>query len=167
MELTRRQLLAMATALALSGCGGSDEDPGPVKDPEPEPEPIVAETTNYEAYRADVQRGITGTPEMVSELTHDFGADYAILQPDGLFSFEVNGVPYNGTVSRGRETTHLYGGVSDYPATQLLFDGRDDATVGSVGVSGFLVDDQLQIVLTTTVDGTWTQACFYLRPVAG
>jgi hypothetical protein len=154
----------MASALALTGCGGSSGSSE--KEQEPEPEPVVAATTNYEVYRADVQQGVTGTPQMVSELTYDYSSDFAILQPDGAFSFEIQGVPYNGKVSRGRETTHLYSGIEDYPATEMLFEGRGDAEVGSVLVSGYFVDDQLQVLLTTGIDGTWTQACFYLRPVA-
>lgn len=158
--------MAMASALALSGCGGSSGSTEKDPEPEPEPEPVVAETTNFEVYRADVQEGVLGTPEMVSELTYDFSGDYAIMQPDGLFSFEIQGVPYNGKVSRGKETTHLYSGIKDYPATEMLFDGRSDDEVGNVLVSGYFVDDQLQVLLTTDIDGTWTQACFYLRPVA-
>lgn len=158
--------MAMASALALSGCGDSSGSSEKDPEPEPEPEPVVAETTNFEVYRADVQEGVLGTPEMVSELTYDFSGDYAIMQPDGLFSFEIQGVPYNGKVSRGKETTHLYSGIKDYPATEMLFDGRSDDEVGNVLVSGYFVDDQLQVLLTTGIDGTWTQACFYLRPVA-
>lgn len=125
-------------------------------------EQIVSETTNYDVIRADMREGFTGDVEVMTANTTDFGESYAILQPDGQFSFEIMGVPYNGTISLGEEKKHLYSGDENAKVTQLLFDESTDATVGDVLVEGCYVDNYILIDLTTTVDGKFTQGTFYL-----
>lgn len=172
MKLTRREFLAVGASLALSACGGSgDSDTEPSEqeeEAEPEPEApeqaqIVEDTTYYDVFRVDWKEGLFGDVEAYTSNTTDFSDSYAILQPDGLFSFEINGVPYNGSISLGNKTTHLYSGT-DAEVTQLLFDGNDDTTVGSVLVQGYYVNDDknLLIELTTDVDGKQVFATYYL-----
>lgn len=92
----------------------------------------------------------------------DFSGSYGVLQPDGTFNCEINGVPYNGVISLGKETTHLYSGQEDAKVTQLLFDGKSDATVGDVLIAGYAVDGVLLIEMTTQVDKKTVMATFYL-----
>lgn len=165
MELSRRAFLAIGALLALSGCGGSNkEDKKKEKkdeEPETEPEPIVTETTYYDVFRCDWKEGILGDVVVYTIDNMDFSDSYAVLQPDGTFSFEINGVPYNGTISLGKKTHHLYSG-QDSEVTQLLFDGKDDTTVGSVLIQGYYVDEYPLIEMTTGVEGKQVFATFYL-----
>lgn len=164
LKFTRRGFMAIASMLALSGCGGgsSEEKPAEETEPEAEPEPIVTEETHYDVFRADIQKGVTGDVEAVTSDTQDFSDSYAVLMPDGSFTFEINGVPYSGTLTLGGPDHHLYSGIENADVTRLLFDGDKFANVGSVDIEGFTVDDYLLIQLTTTVDSEWTQITFYL-----
>ena len=171
MKLTRRAFLAVGAALGLAACGGGSDQADTDTDSEVEEtaeevaevEPIVTETTYYDVFRLDWKEGLFGDVEVYTINTMDFSDSYAVLSPDGTFSFEINGVPYNGSISRGKETTHLYSG-QDSKVTQLLFDGRDDATVGSVLIQGYYVesDGYPLIEMVTSVDGKQVYATFYL-----
>ena len=168
MRLTRRAFLMAGVSLALAGCGGGSDDAktddeDEVHEEATQPDPIVAETTNFVVYRCDLKHGITGTFEAITENTQDFSDSYAIVTPEGNISFEINGVVYNGTIERGKETTTLYSGVEDYPATKLLLDGKEYGNVGTVDFEAFLVDADLLIDMTTSDDDGMVFANFYLR----
>lgn len=163
MKLTRRGFLAIGAALALSGCGGSGGSAPKEEDKEAEKEPVVTELTNYAVYRVDMKHGITGTFEAYTENTVDFSGFYATITPEGNISFDINGVPFNGKVERGKETTTLYSGIEDTPATQLLIDGRDYGNVGSVDFEIYLVEADLLVDMTTSDDNGMVFANFYLR----
>lgn len=126
------------------------------------PTQIVDETTYYDVFRCDWRDGILGDVTVYTANTTDFSDSYAILQPDGTFNFVINGVVYNGKISLGRETSHLYSGNSNAKVTQLLFDGKEDTTVGDVLISGYTVDGYLLIEMITTVDNKTVIATFYL-----
>lgn len=163
MKLTRREFMTVGAMLALSGCGGgSKKDDGAVEEAEEsEPEPIVDEPTNYDVFRADVKKGLLGDVEGYTSNTMDFSGSYATLQPDGTFNFDIAGVVYNGTISLGDKTKHLYSG-QDAEVTRLLFDGKTDTTVGSVLVEGYTVDDYLLIEMTAKIDGEQNFITYYL-----
>lgn len=177
MQLTRRGFVALGLTLALSGCGGSkkDEDKGEKKqskkkkqekkeEKKEEPKPIVDEQTTYEVFRCDWRSGVLGDVEVYTKDSEDFGGSYAILDPDGTFSFEINGVPYNGHVELGDKATHLYSGIEDYELTRILFDGKKYGNVGSVDFEGFYEESEgyILIDMTTDVDGKYTSATYYL-----
>ena len=126
------------------------------------PTQIVDETTYYDVFRCDWRDGILGDVTVYTANTTDFSDSYAILQPDGTFNFVINDVVYNGSISLGGQTHHLYSGNSDATVTQLLFNGKDDATVGSVLIQGYTVDDYLLIEMITDVDKKTVFATFYL-----
>lgn len=171
MKLTRREFLAVGAALALSACGGGSSDSDSKeseKQEEPEQEApeqvqIVDKTTYYDVFRVDWQEGVTGEVVAYTSNTMDFSDSYAVLEPDGTFNFDINGVPYNGTISLGNKTTHLYSG-NDTEVTQLLFDGNTDTTVGSVLIQGYYVEtDKFPLIeMITDVDGKQVFATFYL-----
>lgn len=154
-------------ALALSGCGSSSEKPEETKEDAeeeaPEAEPVVSELTNFEVYRVDLKHGITGDFEAITSNTQDFSGFYATITPEGNMSFDINGVPFNGTVERGEQTTTLYSGIEDSPATKLIIDGKDYGNVGTVDFEAYLVDDDLLIDMTTSDDDGMVFANFYLR----
>lgn len=164
MNLTRRAFLAAGASLALAACGGksSNEAAAPAME-ELAPEPVVAEITNYSVYRCDLRRGITGDFEAFTENTQDFSGFYASITPEGNLSFDINGVVFNGTVERGKQTKTLYSGIEDCEATQLLIDGRDYGNVGTVDFEAYLVDSDLLIDMTTSDDEGMVFANFYLR----
>lgn len=192
MKLTRREFLSIGVSLALAGCGKSgveEEAPktiennstidkvkantaGPETDAEEEPEPqpspesteehIVEETTYYDVFRADMREGIFGDVEVYTIDTADFSDYYAVLNPDGTFSFDIYGVNYNGSIELGETTKHLYSGIEDSEVTRVLFDGTDTATVGTVDIEGFYVDNYFLIELMATVDGEFNDITFYL-----
>ena len=168
MNLTRRAFLAAGASLALAACGGSSDaekaeapEQEAVEPEEEAPAQIVNKTTYYDVFRVDWRKGPFGDVEVYTANTMDFSGFYAGLEPDGTFSFDINGVPYNGSISLGKQTTHLYSG-SDTEVTQLLFDGRDDATVGSVLIQGYTVDGYILVEMITKVDGDQVYATFYL-----
>ena len=168
MKLIRREFFAIGAMLALSGCGsssGSKEKQEDATDPEQEQSEKlieVDETTYYDVFRCDYQEGLFGDVTVYTSNTMDFGDSYAVLEPDGTFNFNINGVPYNGKISLGKETTHLYSGDSDAKVTQILFDGKVDTTVGSVLIQGYYVDGYPLIEMITDVDGKQVFATFYL-----
>ena len=180
MRITRRTFLATSAALMLSACGGSttegykkrkeekekakqEEKEQKQKAEEEKKKPIVDKTTTYSVYRCDIKHGVTGTFEAVTENTQDFSDSYAILNEDNNLSFEINGVPYNGKVERGDKVKTQYSGISDYEATKLLLEGNQDATVGSVLIEAYLVDNDLLIDMVTKDDQGTVFANFYLR----
>lgn len=165
MKLTRRAFLAVAASTMLAACGGGKkeaEETEVVEDPA-EVEPVVTELTNYAVYRCDYKRGIMGDFEAITENTQDFSAFYATITPEGNLSFDINGVVFNGTVERGEETTTLYSGIEDQPATMLLLDGKEYGNVGTVDFEAYLVDADLLIDMTTSDDDGMVFANFYLR----
>ena len=126
------------------------------------PTQIVDETTYYDVFRCDWRDGILGDVTVYTANTTDFSDSYAILQPDGTFNFVINDVVYNGSISLGGQTHHLYSGNSDATVTQLLFNGKDDTTVGNVLIQGYTVEGYLLIEMTTRVDNKTVIATFYL-----
>ena len=116
-------------------------------------EPVVSKTTNYEVYRADVRRGVTGNFESVTQNTRDFSGFYATITDDGSMSFEIDGVTFNGKVERGDKTKTLYSGIQDYEATQLLIDGKRYGNAGTVDFEAFLVDQDVLIDMTKDEKG--------------
>ena len=187
MDLTRRGFLLLSL-LTLSGCGGSKKDDDKDKDEKgkkkskkskkkqetknketekteekkEEPKQIVDETTYYDVFRCDWKEGVLGDVEVYTQNTQDFSDSYAVLDPDGTFNFEINGVPYNGHIELGEKTHHLYSGIEDAEVTQLLFDGREDTTVGAVLIQGYYVDEYPLIEMITQMDGKTVFATFYL-----
>ncbi len=167
MKLTRREFLAVGASLVLSGCGGSGSDEATEsEEAEPEEESArlieVADTTYYDVFRCDWQEGLFGDVVLYTPDNMDFSNSYAALSPDGTFNFEINGVPYNGSISLGDKTKHLYSGDSNAEVTKLLFDGKEDTTVGSVLIQGYYVDNYILIEMTTDVDDKTVIATFYL-----
>jgi len=175
MQITRRGLLIAGAALALFSCTRprkKDDDAKEVEEvkeeaaeteEEPQPEQIVDELTNYVVYRVDIKHGITGTYEAMTENTQDFGGSYAVITPDSNFSFDINGVPFSGSVSVGEDTKTLYSGVEDYPAKRLLVNGNKFGNVGTVDFEVFLVDSDILVDMTTSDDDGMVFANFYLR----
>jgi hypothetical protein len=175
MQITRRGLLIAGAALALFSCTRprkKDDDAKEVEEvkeeateteEEPQPEQIVDELTYYDVFRVDVREGILGDTVAHTLNTVDFSDSYAMLSPDGTFNFEIKGVVYNGKISLGRQTKHLYSG-QDTEVTQLLFDGKDDTTVGSVLISGYYYANlqHILIEMVTDVDGKMTFMTYYL-----
>ena len=172
-------------ALTLNGCGGkSTNDDGGKEDEEKkeskkskkkkkeekkkeeqaEPRQIVDETTIYEVFRCDWKSGVLGDVEVYVKDSYDFGDSYAILDPDGTFNFVINGVTYNGHIELGDKAKHLYSGMKDAELTRILFEGKEYGNVGTVDFEGFYVEDggYILIDMTTSVDGTFTSATYYL-----
>ena len=186
MELTRRGFLLLSL-LTLGGCGDSssskkDEDEGEKEskkkskkgkkskkkqEEEKEPRQIVDETTYYEVFRCDWKEGVLGDVEVYVKDSYDFGDSYAMLDPDGTFNFEINGVPYNGHIELDGKAKHLYSGVKDYEFDRILFDGKEYGNVGTVDFEGFYEPNEgyILIDMTTSVDGKFTSATFYLWKV--
>jgi hypothetical protein len=165
MKLTRRAFLAVAASTMLVACGGGKketEEAEVVEEPA-EVEPVVTELTNYAVYRCDYKRGILGDFEAITENTQDFSAFYATITPEGNLSFDINGVVFNGTVERGKQTKTLYSGIEDCEATQLMIDGRDHGNVGTVDFEMYLVDNDVLVDMTTSDDEGMIFANFYLR----
>ena len=135
------------------------------KEEAPKEEPaqqIVTEQTHYEVFRCDVRRGVFGDTEAVTNNTVDFSQDYADLSPDGSFSFNIEGVSYTTKISLGEKDHHLYGGDEDAEVTRILFDGKQDISVGDVVVEGYYVDDYILLEMVTQVDKKTTFMTFYL-----
>lgn len=123
--------------------------------------PLVTEETRYSVTRADVRRGVMGDTVALDGGSERYADFYAIAQPDGSFSFDINGVAYNTKVTKGEQVNHIYSG-QEQKVTQLLLDGKTTATVGTVGVEAFCVDDVILVDLSAREDGQYTQYTFYL-----
>lgn len=164
MRVTRREFLMLGATVALSGCGSSKSKSKEKEEPKEEEKPkqIVEETTYYDVIRCDYREGVTGDIEVRTLDTYDFSNDYAMLEPDGAFSFSVNGVDYTTKLTLGDATKHLYSGIEDAEVTQLLFDGSKYATVGTVDIEGFYVDNYILLEMSTSVNGTFVDATYYL-----
>ena len=147
----------LGATVALSSCGSSKS-----KSKEEKPRQIVEETTYYDVIRCDYREGVTGDIEVRTLDTYDFSNDYAMLEPDGAFSFSVNGVDYTTKLTLGDATKHLYSGIEKAEVTQLLFDGSKYATVGTVDIEGFYVDNYILLEMSTSVNGTFVDATYYL-----
>lgn len=185
MYCTRKEFLALSAAIVLSGCGSSrtstaddadveeveeekveeeveEEKPKEDKKDEENPEQIVDEPTAYDVIRCDYKEGVTGDVQVKTVNTTDFSGYYATLDPDGAFSFSVSGVDYTTNLTLGKETHHLYSGTENAKVTQLLFDGDKYITVGTVDIEGFYVDGYILLDMSTSVDGTFVDATYYL-----
>ena len=135
------------------------------KEEAPKEEPaqqIVTEQTRYDVFRCDVKHGVLGDTVGVTNNTVDFSQDYADLSPDGSFSFSIQGVSYTTKISLGEKDHHTYSGIENYEVTRILFDGKDDITIGDVIVEGYYVDDYILLEMITQVDHKTTFMTFYL-----
>ena len=169
MKLSRREFFALGASLTLSACGGShdnsddhaDESPESEATPEVAPEPLVDEQTAYEVFRVDIQHGVGGEVEVLTDESL-FDGFYAELSPDGTFNFDINGVVFNGTLTDSGETVrHAYSGGT-YDVEQLLLNGETFANVGTVDFEAYAVDGYILVDMNTTVDGEWQDWMFYL-----
>lgn len=186
MRFTRREFVGLSAMFALSGCSSSktetkkdekEEEPKieeskqekpkeEQKQEEPkqeeQPQQIVTELTEYEVFRVDMRRGITGDVEVLTQNTTDFSGYYAILDPDNRFEMHIYDHDYNGHISLGDKTKHLYSGMDDYEVTRILFDGEQYANVGDTDIEGFYVDNYILIDMVLQVEGKTTFMTFYL-----
>lgn len=169
MKLSRREFFALGAALTLAACGGSrdteedhaDESPEAEVAPEVAPEPLVDEQTTYEVFRVDIQHGVGGEVEVLTDAAL-FDGFYAELSPDGTFNFDINGVVFNGALTdSGKTMRHSYSGGT-YDVEQLLLNGETFANVGTVDFEAYAIDGYILVDMNTTVDGEWQDWMFYL-----
>lgn len=131
--------------------------------PKEEPaQQIVAEQTHYDVFRCDYREGVLGDTQVFTQNTTDFSQDYADLSPDGSFSFSIEGVSYTTKISLGDKDHHLYSGNESAEVTRILLDGQKTATVGSVDIEGYYVDNYILLEMVTQVNHKTTFATYYL-----
>ena len=124
--------------------------------------PLVTKPTKLSVFRVDYKVGMFGDMKSFDGGSDQYADWYATLDPEGHFSFDINGVAYTTTLSKGRTETHPFAG-SDQQVNHLKLDGHDDLTVGGVLINAYQLSDMYLLEMMTQVDGKSTTYYFYLE----